>query len=103
MKTNIKNSYACDFESLVLTKEQIEAGMRTYVWAWGCCKVYDNDNYDVVIGTSIDSFMEYVKTLHKPVLFFHNLKFDGSFIVWWLLKNGYKWSKKKKSLKHSIQ
>lgn len=31
MKTNIKNSYACDFETLVLTKEQIEAGMRTYV------------------------------------------------------------------------
>ena len=95
MKTNIKNSYACDFETLVLTKEQIEAGMRTYVWAWGCCKVYDNDNYYVIFGTSIDSFMEYAKTLHKPVLFFHNLKFDGSFIVWWLLKNGYKWSKEK--------
>ena len=63
--------------------------------ASGRLDVYDNDNYDMVSGTSIDSFMGYVKTLHKPVLFFHNLKFDGSFIVWWLLKNGYKWSKEK--------
>lgn len=30
------------------------------------------------------------------ILYFHNLKFDGEFIMYYLLKNGYKWVKDKK-------
>ena len=31
--------------------------------------------------------------------YFHNLKFDGNFIVNWLLKNGWEWQKENKMMK----
>jgi hypothetical protein len=58
------------------------------VWSWGLVSL-ENPTYNAVeIGTDIDSFimraMEYNTTIY-----FHNLKFDGYFILDYLLKNGY--------------
>lgn len=89
MPTSIKNSYSCDFETLVLTKEELAEGKETYVWAWASCKIFDNPTDNVRIGNTIESFFDYVKTLKKPTLYFHNLKFDGSFILNYLYRNGY--------------
>jgi hypothetical protein len=44
------------------------------------------------IGNSIEEFMDWCEEA-KANLYFHNLRFDGEFIVNWLLKNGYKWDK----------
>lgn len=58
------------------------------VWAWALCEIGDPDNFKY--GNSIDTMMEYIENLsgnHK--LWFHNLRFDGSYIVSWLYKNGY--------------
>lgn len=59
------------------------------VWAYGIMELGNHDN--VVIGTSIDEFMEWCKTQpDNPKIFFHNLKFDSSFIMYWLMHNNFK-------------
>lgn len=67
------------------------------VWAWGICDIpYTFANF----GNSIDSFFEHLKTLKEnSKIYFHNLKFDGSFILNYLLSNGYTWVKEKQELK----
>lgn len=59
------------------------------VWAYAICEV-GNEERDVIVGNSITGFMNWCrlqKENHK--IFFHNLKFDGQFIMSWLFKNGY--------------
>lgn len=95
--------YACDFETMVYSDverkiygEQTE----TWVWAGGISRLF-SENEEVLIFGSIDDFMEYLYTLDSSVLYFHNLAFDGSFILDYLLRNNYVFSKKKdKELKH---
>jgi hypothetical protein len=44
-------------------------------------------------GIDLDSFVERVSR-HNISLYFHNLKFDGHFMMDWLLKNGYTYAEK---------
>lgn len=57
------------------------------VWAYAICEVGNSD--DVIIGTTIDEFMEYCEKLKSSTVLFHNLKFDGQFIMQWLFRNGF--------------
>lgn len=58
------------------------------VWAFAICEVGNKE--DVIIGTTIDEFMEWnIKRKENDTVFFHNLKFDSQFIMNWLFKNGY--------------
>lgn len=57
------------------------------VWLWADCPITDPD--DVSYGTDIDSFMEYCKK-NRNIVFFHNLAFDGKFLLDWLLRNKYR-------------
>lgn len=58
------------------------------VWAWAYADIENPEK--VEIGNNIDSFMNIIR--HEGgVYYFHNLKFDGNFILFWLFKNGYKW------------
>lgn len=60
------------------------------VWAYAICEV-GNEERDVIVGNSLRGFMNWCrlqKDNHK--IFFHNLKFDGQFILSWLFKNGFK-------------
>lgn len=41
------------------------------------------------IGHDIERFIERVSDYQSAACYFHNLKFDGTFIVYWLLTNGY--------------
>lgn len=64
---------------------------KTYVWAYAICEVGNSDREKVITGTSIDVFMKWCresKENHK--IYFHNLKFDGQFIMYYLFKNGFK-------------
>lgn len=59
------------------------------VWAWAIC---DLENYEKLRGTDIDSFMRLVSDpMFNYTVFFHNLKFDGDFIMNWLFKRGFKY------------
>ena len=75
--------YVADFETL--TTEP------TTVWAYSIVEV---GSTDVFYGNTIEEFFEECKYLLKSRnsinVFFHNLKFDGSFILNYLLRNGYK-------------
>lgn len=58
------------------------------VWAFAICEVGNKE--DVIIGTTIDDFMNWnIKRKENDTVFFHNLKFDSQFIMNWLFKNGY--------------
>lgn len=59
------------------------------VWAWGMVDIEKcRSGWNVEIGNSIDSFMEYVFR-ESQIINFHNLKFDGSFILDWLFRSDY--------------
>lgn len=58
------------------------------VWGWAICNIDDPD--EIYFGTKIGGFLEQCFELDVKVGYFHNLKFDGEFIIYHLLKNGWK-------------
>ena len=79
-----------DFETVTWLEDE------TYVWAWGCCEIGNESN--LKIGNNIDSFIEYCKQNKNSVVYFHNLKFDGEFILCWLLTHNFKQAKTKEEI-----
>lgn len=75
--------YVADFETT--TQED-----DCHVWAYGTCEVGNTDN--TTIGTCIDDFMRWCAKKNK-IVYFHNLKFDGEFIIHWLFNHGFTYSK----------
>lgn len=74
-------TYVADFETTTNPED-------CRVWAYGICEVGNKDNIE--IGTNIDDFMKWCMNQDKnPLVYFHNLKFDGQFIMHWLFHNGY--------------
>lgn len=57
------------------------------VWLWGLLPYGDPDN-NMSVGTDIESFFVELQT-HNRRISFHNLRFDGAFILDYALKNGY--------------
>lgn len=82
MKSKTARSYVADFETT--TKQD-----NCHVWAWAVTPVLDSEN--VQIGTNINDFIIWCKSQKdNPTVYFHNLKFDGQFIIYWLFHNGFK-------------
>lgn len=77
--------YVADFETS--TSSWIEKDGRSRVWAYAICEIENSDN--IIYGNSIDSFMKWCENSKNSKIFFHNLKFDGSFIMVWLFENGF--------------
>ena len=99
--------YVADFETNTLTDEQeylYKQGrlnlkdFKTHVWGWGLVKRGNHEDKDITVGGSIDEFMKEAMRIRNPKIYFHNLKFDGHFILSWLLKNGYTHTTKRKHL-----
>lgn len=64
------------------------------VWSWGVC---DIDNVDsITYGLDITQFFEWCEDQGSVDIYFHNEKFDGEFMLSWLFKNGFTWSKEAK-------
>lgn len=72
--------YTADFETT-------RRGDRVAVWLADLC---DMSTYEHMTYTSIDNMMAAID--HDMTLYFHNLKFDGAFLVDWLLNSGYEWT-----------
>lgn len=83
--------YTADFETATWLENE------TYVWAWAVCEIGNPEN--IKIGCDIDEFMEWCKKNYNTTLYFHNLKFDGEFILYYLLNHGYNHIKDKKDKK----
>ena len=78
--------YVCDFETLSDNEEY------TYIWAWASSNIEFPEQ--VKIGNTMESFIEWCKDKQK--LYFHNLSFDGAFIIDWLFRNGFKYAIREK-------
>lgn len=64
------------------------------VWAYAICEIGNTDNF--IYGNNMDDFIAWCQLADNPTLYFHNLKFDGEFIIGWLLKNGFTHTTKRK-------
>ena len=85
---NLNLCYAGDFET---TTDENDCR----VWAYSLCNIEDPSDFKY--GTSIDDFFDFCKDyLHNYKIWFHNLKFDGVFIIDYLLTHGFTWIKDKK-------
>lgn len=80
--------YTADFETTTKTDD-------CRVWAYAISEIGNPDYF--VYGNSLDDFMDIcADPKHNAVYYFHNLKFDGEFIIYWLLKNGFTYIEDKK-------
>lgn len=78
--------YVADFET---TGENYykEYGC-TKVWLYAIC---DSESNIVNYGSSIDEFFKWMEENTEILIYFHNLKFDSSFILCELNNRGFKW------------
>lgn len=79
--------YAADFET---NSQEVE----NMVWGYGLSNIYRDD--ETYIGNNIDDFFYdcFHLTFNDCKVYYHNLKFDGMFILDWLLRHKYKYVQK---------
>lgn len=80
--------YSADFET---TGED-----KVRVWLWAICDVPTQS--DFITGTTLTSFMKEIsnRKYRDAIIYFHNLKFDGNYILYHLLTHGFTWTNKRK-------
>lgn len=78
-------TYVADFETTTLPDD-------CRVWAYAIVDIEKTEEVDkVVIGTNIADFIKWCSKQKKPTkIFFHNLRFDLSFVMDYLFKLGFK-------------
>lgn len=88
-KVKLKGEYACDFETTSEKQYKLEGETRVYLF-----KMVSLKNDYEKRGVKISDFIEELKNNEDiKKVYFHNLSFDGSFIIDYLLKQGYKFIK----------
>lgn len=75
-------SYTADFETTTDLDD-------CRVWAYAVCDIDNIDN--MLYGNSIESFFELLSTMENCRIYFHNLAFDVSFILDYMLRNNWVW------------
>lgn len=74
-------AYTADFET---TTDEDDCR----VWAYSICGI--DDPTEFYYGNNFEDFIEFcANPKANYTLYFHNLKFDGAFIITWLLSHGY--------------
>lgn len=80
MRARKYRRFMCDFETTVYEGQE-----STEVWAAACVEL---GTEDVTVYHSLDELFSYFRSIRENVMaYFHNLKFDGSFWLDWLLRN----------------
>lgn len=67
------------------------------VWACGICSI--DETHSFKYGNSLEWFIEFAENNPGSTFYFHNLKFDGEFILCYLFEHGYKHVTDRKKLK----
>lgn len=81
-------AYTADFETTTDEKD-------CRIWAYALCNIDDPTEFHY--GTTFEEFMNFcANPIKNFTLYFHNLKFDGPFIISWLLSNGFEYISDKK-------
>lgn len=87
IRPRVQKVYIADFE----TNNHIEDCR-----VWAACAVDIETNETAFIGNSIESFIEWLSD-QNSIVYFHNLAFDGQFILSYLLNNGYRYTQRKEN------
>lgn len=82
MTKNTRKNYSCDFETTTDPND-------CRVWAYGWMEIGNKSNYK--IGNDMDEFMDWVRKVNGN-LYFHNVRFDGEFILNYLMHKGFTYS-----------
>lgn len=77
-----KRVYTADFETST-DKWNVS---RARVWLWDICDILTYKHYN---GIDLQSFIDFISYYNKTVFAFHNLSYDGTYLLQWLLENGY--------------
>ena len=86
MRTRNYEYYVADFETTVYKGQQF-----TEVWAAAVVKL---GSEDVEVLHSLPDFLSYIYAKKTNIVcYFHNVKFDGNFLLDYLLRNGYTWNR----------
>lgn len=85
-RKNNQLTLSCDFETTTDIND-------CRVWAYS---MTDLKSLTSQVGTSLNEFMLDVICFRNTICYFHNLKFDGEFIINWLFENGYTYVHDKK-------
>ena len=72
--------YTADFETTTDIQD-------CRVWATGICSI---DDLTFTYGNSIEYFIDFARAHIGSTFYFHNLKFDGEFIMCWLFSHGFR-------------
>ena len=90
------SKFTADFETS--TSSWLKYDGESRVWAYALCEIGNPDNF--IYGNSIEDFFNWCfkDKRENHSLWFHNLKFDGEYIFYYLLKNGYEVVKDKKEV-----
>lgn len=83
--------FMADFETATWRENE------TWVWGWAMCEIGNEEN--MKLGNKIETFIDYCKENKNSYVYFHNLKFDGEFIIYYLLKEGFTHIKDRKDAK----
>lgn len=86
MKVLKKNIYVADFETTVYDGQQ-----KTEVWSCCVCRIFED--IPLIFGNILDG-MQYFEREAKTkniIVYYHNLKFDGNFIMYYLLSHSEKY------------
>lgn len=81
--------YVADFETT--GENEYEKTGTTRVWLYA---ISDSNANIVEYGDSIEKFFQWCSTKNNVIIYFHNLRFDGTFILNYLLKNDFPWVEK---------
>lgn len=86
MRTRNYEYYVADFETTVYKGQQF-----TEVWAAAVVKL---GSEDVEVLHSLPDFLSYIYAKKTNIVcYFHNVKFDGNFLLDYFLRNGYTWNR----------
>lgn len=86
--------YCADFETTSYQQYMVEGQTRVYLW-----KLMGVDNLIDQIGIDMESFINFIIGLGSCDIYFHDLSFDGEFILWYLLENSYRYDEELKGNK----
>lgn len=95
MNKRNNKKFTADFETSTPNWYEIDGYAR--VWAWAICEIGNTDNF--IYGNNIDDFMKFCEGKENYTFLFHNLKFDGQYIIDWLFRNGFTLAKNKDEIK----
>lgn len=77
--------FTADFETSTL--EWVEKDGYARVWAYAICEIGNPNNF--IYGNNIEDFMKFCMGKKNYTMYFHNLKFDSSYILNYLLSNSF--------------